>query len=129
MQAVAGDLKNIWVYEDREISLLPTSAILVRIMIGKIGDGERLRRAFARTPIRAGDEGWNCVSWVQEALSFAASDGKALASCHTDWTYVKDTAMWYIAKKTAEHRFDGQAQFDQSKVATWDAMDGEEVTA
>ena len=130
MQIVDGAAKNIWAYEDREISLQPTSAILVRVIIGKVADGTRLKEAFARTPIRAGYagyEGWNCVSWAQEALSLAAHDGKALGSCHTDWTYVRDTAMWYVAKKAAEHRFDGQGQFDQGKVPTWDAIEGKEL--
>jgi len=132
MQIVSGAATNIWKYEDREMSLQPTSAILVRIMIGKVADRTRLREAFARTPIRAGYAGyesWNCVSWIQEALLWAAHDGKALGSCHTDWKYVRDTAMWYVAKKAAEHRFDGQGQFDSGKVPTWDAIEGKELVS
>lgn len=132
MQIVAGKPQNLWTYENREISLQPTSAILVRILIGKVADGARLADAFARTPIRAGNpgyEGWNCVSWVQEALNWAAQDGKALGTCHTDWQYVRDTTMWYVAKKAADHRFDGQGQFDQGKVATWDALERKELVA
>ncbi len=68
-----------------------------------------------------GYEEWNCVSWVQEALSWVAHDGKALGTCRTDWKYVRDTAMEYVAKKAAEHRFDGKAQFDSRVVLTWDA--------
>jgi hypothetical protein len=119
-------------YENREISLQPTSAIMVRVMIGKVADGARLMDVFAKTPIRAGYAGyenWNCVSWVQEALTRAAQDGKALGTCHTSWTFVRDTAMWYVAKKAADHRFDGQGQFDQGKVATWDAIEGKELVA
>lgn len=37
--------------------------------------------------------------------------------------------IWYVAKKTAEHRFDGKGQFDQSKVPTWDAIEGRELIA
>jgi len=132
MQIVAGAVQNVWAFEDRQVSLQPTSAILARIMIGKVGDGARLREAFAKTPIRAGHEGyegWNCVSWAEEALTWAANDGKALGSGHTDWKYVKDTAMWYVAKKTDEHRFDGEGQFDQGKVPTWDAIEGKELIA
>ncbi|PVH69745.1 hypothetical protein DL98DRAFT_564342 [Cadophora sp. DSE1049] len=98
MQNVNGIVKNVWVFEDRQISLQPTSAILVRIIIGK-------------------------------ALSWAAHDGKALGNCHTDWTYVKDTAMWYVAKKAADHRFDGEGEFDQSKVPIWDALEEKELIA
>ncbi|MCJ1386463.1 hypothetical protein MMC17_009589 [Xylographa soralifera] len=130
MKNVAGTVQNVWEFEDRQISLLPTSAILIRIMIGKVADKARLREAFAKTPIRAGYDGyedWNCVSWAQEALSWAAQDNKALGSCHTDWAHVKNTAMWYVAKKVAEHRFDGQGQFDQGKIPTWDGIEGKEL--
>ncbi|KAF9693545.1 hypothetical protein EKO04_008470 [Ascochyta lentis] len=132
LQIVAGTPEKIWKYENIEISLQPTSAILVRIMIGKVADGARLLDVFARTPIRAGYAGyeaWNCVSWVQEALAWAAQDGKALGTCLTDWKVVRDTAMWYVAKKAADHRFDGQGQFDQSRVATWDAIERKELVA
>ncbi|KAF5844328.1 hypothetical protein GGP41_004518 [Bipolaris sorokiniana] len=130
LQIIDGKPQNTWAYENVEITLQPTSAILVRIAIGKVADGARLMEAFARTPIRAGYAGyesWNCVSWVQEALTWAAHDGKALGTCHTDWNFVKSTVMWYVEKKAADHRFDGQGQFDTGKVATWDAIEGKEL--
>jgi hypothetical protein len=46
MQNVAGAVQNVWVYEDRQMSLLPTSAILVRVLIGKVADRTRLSEAF-----------------------------------------------------------------------------------
>jgi hypothetical protein len=132
MQAFPEGVRNVWTFEDFEISLRPTSMIMVRVLIGKVADVKRLREAFARTPIRAGTQGyeaWNCVYWAQEALSYAAHDGKALGTCHTDWAHVRDTVMWYIARKVAEHRFDGQVQFDPNKIATWDALEGKEISA
>ncbi|TLD25816.1 hypothetical protein E2P81_ATG09473 [Venturia nashicola] len=129
-QIVDGDFRSAWIFEDHQTSLLPTGSILVRVLIGKVADGTRLREVFARTPIRAGHEGyegWNCISWVQEALSLAALDGKALGTCHTDWTHVRDTALWYVRKKAAEHRFDGKKDYDLSKIATWDAIEGTEL--
>lgn len=130
MKNVAETVQNVWEFEDRQISLLPTSAILVRIMIGKVADDARLRETFAKTPIRAGCdgyEGWNCVSWAQEALSWVVQDNTALGSCHTNWVYVKNTAMWYVAKKVAEHRFDGQGQFDQGKIPDLGCNGGERI--
>jgi hypothetical protein len=61
------------------------------------------------------------------SLAWAALDGKALGTARTDWTFVRDTAMWYVAKKATDHRFDGQGQFDQGKIATWDAIEGKEL--
>lgn len=58
------------------------------------------RRMISERQIEGYDD-WNCVFWIEEALSWAAHDGKALGSCHTDWTYVKDTAMWYVEKRDA----------------------------
>ena len=120
----------VWAYENREIPLGPVAAIIVRILIGKVKDGARLGDAFARTPIRAGEEGyedWNCISWLQEALSMAADDGEALGRCKTDWIFVRDTALWYVAMKAAGHRFDGQGEHGHRKVPTWDALKGKEV--
>ena len=54
IQNVAEAVQIVWAYEDRQVSLQPASAILVRIMIGKVADGTRLREAFANTPIRQG---------------------------------------------------------------------------
>ena len=93
MQNVDGVVQNVWAFENRQISLLPTSAILVRIIIGKVADEARLRKAFDKTPIRAGSQGyedWNCVSWAEEALACAAHDGKVLGNCRTDWAHVRD---------------------------------------
>ncbi|RMZ67768.1 hypothetical protein GMOD_00010404 [Pyrenophora seminiperda CCB06] len=132
IQIVDGVAKNVWVYEERASSLQPTSAMLVCIVIGKVIDGARLREVFAATPVRGNDAecgGWNCVAWVKEALGCAAGDGKALGRCKIEWDHVRDTAMWYVAKKAAEHRFDGQGEFDTSKVPMWDAMEGRELVA
>lgn len=73
--------------------------------------------------------GWNCVSWIQDALASAAQDGKALGTCQTDWMVVRDTVVWYVAKKAADHRFDGEGEFDIGKVPTWDAIEGKELVA
>lgn len=106
--------------------------LLVRIMIGKVADMDRLIAAFENTPIRGGQPGydqWNCVAWIQEALELAQRDGKALGAAVTDWGSVRDTAMWYVEKKKNEHRFDGQAHFDQSKAPTWDILEKRETIA
>jgi hypothetical protein len=102
--------------------------LLVRIVVGKVEDMKRLRSLLERTPLRPEVTGWNCVSWVQEALMSAIHDGKALGTSAKDWETVRDTAMWYVEKKKAAHRFDGTVHFDPDKVATWDMLDGVELT-
>lgn len=62
---------------------------------------------------------------MKEALEAVLRDRRALgAPKGLNWDGVRDTAMWYVERKKAEHRFDGQGDFDQTKAATWDMIDG-----
>ncbi|TVY47527.1 hypothetical protein LOCC1_G003694 [Lachnellula occidentalis] len=116
-----------WYFEERDVGLLATSMQLVRIMIGKIEKMDRLVSILRRVPIRQGQRGWNCVSWVKEALESLNADGKALGTSVTAWQAVRDGAMWYIQKKKAEHRFDGRGNFDMRFAATYDLLGGKET--
>jgi len=49
-----------WFFEERESSLTPTNMLLVRIMVGKVTDKNRLVDILRKTPIRQGQPGWNC---------------------------------------------------------------------
>lgn len=127
---VQGSTQSVWEYEERQISLQPTSMLLVRIMIGKVLRPERLRSILAHTPIRAGYPGyesWNCVEWLKEALALLEIDGRVLGTSETDWDYVRDTTMWYIGRKLLERRFDGTTAHDQTKAATWDLLQKNEI--
>jgi hypothetical protein len=104
--------------------------LLVRILIGKVESAERLKSVLRETPIRAGESGldhWNCIEWLKEALDGLMRDRRALGSSVTDWKSVRDTAMWYVAKKKDEHRFDEQGKYDPEKAATWDILDKREL--
>jgi hypothetical protein len=116
-----------WYFEERDVTLLATSMLLVRIMIGKVEKMDRLASAVRRVPIRQGETGWNCVSWVKEALEALTADGKALGTSVTEWPVVRDGAMWYIHKKKAEHRFDGKGNFNMRLAATYDLLGGKET--
>ncbi|KAK8103192.1 hypothetical protein PG984_016338 [Apiospora sp. TS-2023a] len=96
--------------------------LLIRIVVGKIKDMNRLRAILDRTPLRPEVKGWNCVEWVREALLAAAHDGKALGTCASDWKSVRDTAMGFVERKKASHRFDGSQSYDPTKAATWDML-------
>ncbi|KJZ71011.1 hypothetical protein HIM_09590 [Hirsutella minnesotensis 3608] len=120
--------KAAWAYEEREIGMEPTSMLLVRIMIAKVKSVRRLRSLFEGVPVRPDVVGWNCVGWIKEALEAALSDGKALGTSASDWESVRDTAMWYVETKKAAHRFDGKGHYDSKVAATWDMMQGVELT-
>lgn len=118
----------VWEFEERVIPMMPTAMLLVRIMIGKVKDKKRLESIFRSTPIRSRVPGWNCVSWVQEAVESALRDKKALsAPGGLTWVDIRDVAMWYVSQKKAAHRFDGLGNFDQNKAATWDMLKGVEL--
>lgn len=116
-----------WYFEERDVGLLATSMLLVRIMIGKVENMNRLVRTLRKVPIRPEQAGWNCVGWVKEALEALNADGKALGTSVTEWQAIRDGAMWYVQKKKDEHRFDGKGNFDMKYAATYDLLDGKET--
>lgn len=116
-----------WLFEERGTPLAPTDMLLVRVIIGKVENNERLVSVLRTTPIRQGDPGWNCVGWVKEALERLKADGKALGSCVIDWDRVRNGAMTYCQRKKDQHRFDGEGIFDMGKTATYNLIEGKET--
>lgn len=43
-----------WFFEERECPLIPTSMLLVRVMVGRVVDGNRLVEILPNTSIRQG---------------------------------------------------------------------------
>ncbi|KGO75059.1 hypothetical protein PITC_047420 [Penicillium italicum] len=116
-----------WFFEERECPLAPTSMLLVRIMVGKVADGNRLVEILRNTPIRQGQPGWNCVIWVKEALEMLKVDPKALGTSVVEWEKVRSGAMDYCQRKKDQHRFDGQGNFDMKKVPAYDLIERKEI--
>lgn len=116
-----------WYYEERQCRLRPTTMQLVRIMVGKVTNGNRLAEILRNTPIQQDQPGWNCVSWVKKALETLGTDPKALGTSVVEWDKVRDAAMDYCQRKKDQHRFDSQGNFDASVVPTYDLMEGKEI--
>lgn len=120
----------MWEFEARDTRTEASAMILVRVLVAKIENMERLASVLQSVPIRGSEPRWNCVEWVKEALEMLRKDGKVLGTSALGWQTVRDTAMWYVEKKAAQHRFDGKAkpgQFDDTKVATYDLLEGKET--
>ncbi|RYP24162.1 hypothetical protein DL765_000657 [Monosporascus sp. GIB2] len=100
---------------------------LVRVLIGKVEDVGRLQSNFRSTQVRPGVPGWNCVAWLKEALKSVVRDGGGPGTAIKEWDSILDTAIWYVATKRAEHRFDGSVKYDTSRAATWDMLEGKEL--
>lgn len=122
----AGGISEFY-FEERKCSLLPTSMLLVRIMVGKIVDEQRLVAILRDTPIRRDRSEWNCVSWVQEALEAIRADGRILGTNSAEWQTVRDETMAYCQRKKDQHRFDGQGIYDGKKVPTYDLTRQREI--
>jgi hypothetical protein len=80
-------------------------------------------------PVRGGQSGWNCVSWVQEALSEIGRSKKVVGTSVVGWKAVRDAAMEYVQQKKEQHRFDGEGNFESSHVPTFDLIQKKETIA
>lgn len=113
--------ESVWEYEERESRLTPTSMLLIRVMIGKVKDRNRLESLLRNIPVRPEVVGRNRAAWVKEALELALRDKSVLRNPKNfNWDGIRDTVMWYAKRKRAEHRL------DETKVPTWDMIDGVE---
>ncbi|KAI9823443.1 MAG: hypothetical protein M1832_002454 [Thelocarpon impressellum] len=116
-----------WVYEERHNALFVSNMMLVRILIGKITNLAGLRATLSSVPIVQDDPTWTCKVWVINALAALRANGSSLGTCLLDWETVSNTAMGYCQQKKDQHRFDGRGDFDMSRVATYDLLEGRET--
>jgi len=126
-ERITGPETSEWFFEEIKTTLLATSMLLVRVLIAKVENKDRLISILRNTPIRQGVVGWNCVGWVKEALESLAADGKALGTSVTEWTVVRNAAMEYCDRKKKEHRFDGRGSYDMNKAPTYDLIEKKET--
>ncbi|KAL8713681.1 MAG: hypothetical protein Q9220_002207 [cf. Caloplaca sp. 1 TL-2023] len=119
-----------WRYEEKDIGSATSMMLLGRVVVAKVVDNARLQAAFRGVAIVQGDKSWNCVAWVRQALEALKADGKAVGTSQLEWEVVRKTAMDYLARKTAQHRYDGLApdgRFDMEKKPTYDLLEGRET--
>ncbi|KEQ96750.1 hypothetical protein AUEXF2481DRAFT_610926 [Aureobasidium subglaciale EXF-2481] len=97
-------------------SMQMTNAILIRVLVGKIEDRERLLSILCRVEVVQKDPNWNCVVWVMQAWRNLQDDGLATGIAVLEWKTVRDAAMAFCQRKHDEHRFDIGGQFPISGV-------------
>ncbi|OAA45024.1 hypothetical protein NOR_03778 [Metarhizium rileyi] len=117
-------VSSVWEYS---VESDRSSMLLARIVVGKICDLHRLESILRSVPVRGEKEGWNSISWIQEAFHLASMAPGVLGSHMEDWEEIRQTAMSYVDEKKAKHRFDGLGKFDPSKPPTWDMLQGKEL--
>lgn len=118
-----------WLFEERDCALGPSNMLLVRVIVAKVENKDRLVTLLRNTPIRQGQQGWNCVGWVKEALERLKADGKAIGTSNTEWEAVREGTLGYCQRKKGQHRFDGTGDFDVSKVPTYDLVEQKELVS
>lgn len=108
--------------------MAPTAMILIRVVVGKVKDKDRLLTLLNSIPIQEGRADWNCVEWVKDALRAVENDKKkVLSSSVLSWESVRESAMRYCADKRAQKRFDGSSKWNKFKVPTFDLIQGKEI--
>lgn len=116
-----------WTFEELQSSMEATSQLLVRIVVGKIVNQEKVFTILRNVPVVQNDPAWNCVTWVKEALAALQKDAHAIGTSRLDWSTVRNEAISYCGNKIKNHRFDGKGNYDINKPATYDLLEGKET--
>lgn len=107
--------------------------LLVRIQLASVTDVGRLEEVLGSVSVRQGLEGWNCVSWVREALEAleqnerVGGEGKRCLggqSC-LDMDVLAGLAQGYADDKKKGGRWSGVIA--DNRVPLWDAVAGKEL--
>ncbi|KAI1480122.1 hypothetical protein F4774DRAFT_409280 [Daldinia eschscholtzii] len=118
---------GIWIYEDQSLkNIKSTINLLARVRIAKITDETRLLDIFRNTPIVQNDPDFNCRSWLIDALSRVADDGKAVGRAELEWEKIEQTARGYVGEKAASGRYD-MGQDMAAPKPTWDLLEEKEL--
>ena len=120
-------LRTKWAYEELNVPVTPTRMILVRVLVAKIVDWNKMELILRGVPLIQNDASWTCRIWVKDALGYLVGDGHALGTSVSDWSTVENAATRYVQVKKDQHRFDGQVQWDMEKVPTWDLIENREA--
>lgn len=117
-----------WIYEAIKINSNHDSRLLVRILLGEVSREDILERLFAEVPVVQDDPDFNCITWVQQALSRLNRSRILRTEVRFDWDSIQKTALEYVSKKKQQGRFESSWEGDSSKVATFDMILGREVS-
>lgn len=110
-------------FEERPVSMMPVDMILVRLMLAKVEDTNKLAQLLRQVPIGQREEGaWNCVAWVREALLRIERSEGVVGTSVLGWEDVRDAAMSYCRQKRDQRRFDGSGKYDSTQVPTFDMV-------
>lgn len=122
-EAFRPDGSSGWLFEERNIPLLATQMLLVRVCVGKLEKTDRVKAILRSVPIRGDVPDWNCVYWVMDAFRLLAADNGAMGTNVLEWTPVRNAVMAFVQRKKEQHRFDGQGSVDTRRAPTYDLLE------
>lgn len=116
-----------WAYEEVPLpNVQSTASLLARVLIAKVEDEGRLLDVLRSTPVVQNDPNWRCRTWVADALSRIADDGKVVGTAQLDWAKIELLGRDYVAKKVSAGRYDRGEDILRPK-PTWDMLEQREA--
>lgn len=110
-------------YEGRPVLTMPVDMMLVRVMLAKAEDKNRLAMLLRQVPIGQREQGgWNFVAWVREALLRIERSEGVVGTSVLGWEAVREAALSYCRLKRNQRRFDGSGEYDATQVPTFDMI-------
>lgn len=107
---------------------MPVDMILVRIVLAKVEDTDKLAQLLRQVPIGQREEGgWNCVAWVKQALLRIERSEGVVGTSALGWEAVREVALSYCRQKRDQRRFDGTGKYDPTRVPTFDMISTRET--
>ncbi|KAI9740083.1 MAG: hypothetical protein M1818_004834 [Claussenomyces sp. TS43310] len=127
IQSIDGSIKIPWIYEVTRVNPEHDRQILVAVVLGELRDADLAARLFAEVPVIQDDPNFNCVIWVQRALSEVYQAKILLTTPIFDWDKIQKTALQYVTTKKQQGRFMSDWRGDSSRVPTFDMVLGQET--
>lgn len=127
IQSIDGVIMIPWIYEAAKINIHYDKQILVRVLLGELPRVDVAERIFAEIPVIQDDSTFNCIIWVQQALSRLNQAKIAGAGVVFDWDSIEKTALEFVQKKKHQGRYGTDWKGDSSEVATFDMQVGREM--
>ncbi|KYK59830.1 hypothetical protein DCS_00964 [Drechmeria coniospora] len=99
-----------WFYTEKTVTDVRTPyKMLVRLLVGKIEDMDRLVTMTRTTPIPQNDPYFRSYDWVATVLERVDADGTVVGDAVLDWETIEMTARRFIETKALQGRFGREA--------------------
>ncbi|KID83802.1 hypothetical protein MGU_08887 [Metarhizium guizhouense ARSEF 977] len=126
---VKNPISRGWVYEEAELrDVRSTNNLLIRILVAKVLDEERLANIFRAVPIVQNDANWRCRTWIANAVAAVKQDGRAVGRAVLDWGEIERVARRFAGEKTAAGRY-RDVKLALKPKPTWDMLQNRETVS